>query len=186
MAPTWATASVRIVGGSTAPPLAIDGQVPLVQADVLDPDDPLVDVEFGDPVDEQERVAMRQDPFNRLIVQREGERIHSEFPSIIAVLPWLGKPEPDPTCVTQQSVPASSTRPSEHDLLVTLFDLAHQVTSILDQDELFQKISELLVRVIPHDAFAVYLLDKKRNELRIAYPSGYPPGRGRNRPPEGR
>ena len=59
---------------------------------------------------------------------------------------------------------------------MTLFDLAHQVTSVLDQDELFQKISELLARVIPYDAFAVYLLDKKRNELRIAYPSGYPPG----------
>ena len=98
----------------------------------------------------------------------------SEVPSIICIaLP--GKPEPVQP-VTQQSVPASSTRPSEHDLLVTLFDLAHQVTSVLDQDELFQKISELLARVIPYDAFAVYLLDKKRDELRIAYPSGYPPG----------
>lgn len=63
---------------------------------------------------------------------------------------------------------------------MTLFDLAHQVTSVLDQDELFQKISELLSRVIPYDAFAVYLLDKKRNELRIAYPSGYPPGIAEN------
>jgi sigma-B regulation protein RsbU (phosphoserine phosphatase) len=76
----------------------------------------------------------------------------------------------------QPTVPASATRPSERDLLVTLFDLAHQVTSVLDQDDLFQKIHELLTRVIPHDAFAVYLLDEKRQELRIAYPSGYPPG----------
>ena len=69
-----------------------------------------------------------------------------------------------------------NTRPSARDLLVTLFDLAHQVTSVLDQDELFQKIHELLARVIPYDAFAVYLLDEKRGELRIAYPFGYPPG----------
>ena len=39
-------------------------------------------------------------------------------------------------------IPAAppASRASEHDLLLTLFDLAHQVTSVLDQDELFQKI----------------------------------------------
>jgi sigma-B regulation protein RsbU (phosphoserine phosphatase) len=78
--------------------------------------------------------------------------------------------------VTQPQVPSPAKRTSEHELLLTLFDLAHQVTSVLDQDELFQKIHELLVRVIPYDAFAVYLLDKKKGELRIAYPEGYPPG----------
>jgi phosphoserine phosphatase RsbU/P len=78
--------------------------------------------------------------------------------------------------VTQPTLPVPTTRPSERDLLVTLFDLAHQVTSVLDQDELFQKIHELLARVVPYDAFAVYLLDEKRGELRIAYPAGYPPG----------
>jgi len=72
--------------------------------------------------------------------------------------------------------PSASHRLSAHDLLVTLFDLSHQVTSVLDQDELFQKIHELLARVIPYDAFAVYLLDEKRGELSIAYPVGYPAG----------
>jgi phosphoserine phosphatase RsbU/P len=76
----------------------------------------------------------------------------------------------------QPPVSAPATRPSERDLLVTLFDLTQQVTSVLDQDELFQKIRELLARVIPYDAFAVYLLDEKRGDLRIAYPVGYPPG----------
>jgi len=36
-------------------------EVALVQCDVLDPDDPLVGLELGDPIDEQERIAVRQD-----------------------------------------------------------------------------------------------------------------------------
>jgi sigma-B regulation protein RsbU (phosphoserine phosphatase) len=78
--------------------------------------------------------------------------------------------------VTQPSVPPPATRASASDLLATLFDLTYQLTSVLDQDELFRKIHELLARVIPYDAFAVYLVDDPRGELRIAYPAGYPPG----------
>jgi sigma-B regulation protein RsbU (phosphoserine phosphatase) len=78
--------------------------------------------------------------------------------------------------VTQPSVPTPAARASASDLLATLFDLTYQVTSVLDQDELFRKIQELLIRVIPYDAFAVYLLDEHRDELRIGYPFGYPPG----------
>jgi sigma-B regulation protein RsbU (phosphoserine phosphatase) len=71
-------------------------------------------------------------------------------------------------------------RASERQQLLTLFDLAHQVTSVLDQDELFAKIHELLGRLIPFDAFAVYLLHPLRPELRIAYPFGYPEGVAEN------
>jgi phosphoserine phosphatase RsbU/P len=71
-------------------------------------------------------------------------------------------------------------RASERQQLLTLFDLAHQVTSVLDQDELFEKIRELLGRLIPYDAFAVYLLHQTRPELRIAYPFGYPEGIAEN------
>jgi len=78
--------------------------------------------------------------------------------------------------VTQPIVTPPATRASASDLLATLFDLTYQITSVLDQDELFRKIHELLARVIPYDAFAVYLLDEHRGELRIGYPSGYPPG----------
>lgn len=74
------------------------------------------------------------------------------------------------------AVPPPGTRASEQELLLTFFDLAHQVTSELDLAELFRKIQELLGRVIPFDAFAVYLLDEARGELRIAFPVGYPPG----------
>ena len=67
-------------------------------------------------------------------------------------------------------------RASERQQLLTLFDLAQEVTSVLDQDELFKKIHELLGRLIPFDAFAVYLLHPTRPELSIAYPFGYPEG----------
>jgi len=62
----------------------------------------------------------------------------------------------------------------ERDILLTLFDLGRQVASVIDLDELLQKIPELIGRLIPFDAFAVYLLDEKRGELRIAYGVGYP------------
>jgi sigma-B regulation protein RsbU (phosphoserine phosphatase) len=62
----------------------------------------------------------------------------------------------------------------ERDILLTLFDLGRQVVSVIDLDELLPQIPRLIGRLIPFDAFAVYLLDEKRDELRIAYAVGYP------------
>jgi len=78
--------------------------------------------------------------------------------------------------------PHSSNRPPSHlsagtnerDVLLTLFDLGRQVASVVDLDELLQKIPDLIARLIPFDAFAVYLLDEKRGQMRIAYGVGYP------------
>ncbi len=65
---------------------------------------------------------------------------------------------------------------SEHELVTTLFDLGRQVTGVLDLDELLQKIPKLIRRLISFEAFAVYLLDERRGELRGAYSIGYPEG----------
>ncbi len=74
--------------------------------------------------------------------------------------------------------PRASSSPvsglSERDVLLTLFDLGRQVASVLDFDELLQRIPDLIARLIQFDAFAVYLLNEKRSELRIAYAVGYP------------
>lgn len=59
---------------------------------------------------------------------------------------------------------------------MTLFDLGRQVTAVLDLDQLLQKIPRLIGRLISFEAFAVYLLDERRGELRVAYAVGYPPG----------
>lgn len=62
------------------------------------------------------------------------------------------------------------------DRLTTLFDLGRRVTSVLDLDELLQTIPALVARVIRYNALAVYLLDERRQDLRIAFSVGYPPG----------
>ena len=64
--------------------------------------------------------------------------------------------------------------PSDTELLSTLFELGREVTSVLDIDELLAKIPQLIARLTRFSAFSVYLLDEKRQELRIAYAIGYP------------
>jgi sigma-B regulation protein RsbU (phosphoserine phosphatase) len=64
--------------------------------------------------------------------------------------------------------------PPDRDLVATLFDLGRQVTSVLDLEDLLKKIPVLIGRLISFEAFAVYLLDDRRGELRAAYAVGYP------------
>jgi sigma-B regulation protein RsbU (phosphoserine phosphatase) len=59
-------------------------------------------------------------------------------------------------------------------VVITLFELGREVTSVLDLDELLEKIPQLIARLIKFHAFAVYLLDSARQELQIAYSVGYP------------
>jgi phosphoserine phosphatase RsbU/P len=59
-------------------------------------------------------------------------------------------------------------------MLTTLFDLGRQVTAVLDFEELLAQIPKLIARLIEFDAFAVYLLDERKDELLTAYAVGYP------------
>jgi len=70
--------------------------------------------------------------------------------------------------------PKERATSSEQELVTTLFDLGRQVTSVLDPDDLLHQIPRLIGRLIGFEAFAVYLLDERRAELRIAYAVGYP------------
>src|SRR6187401_3093746 len=65
---------------------------------------------------------------------------------------------------------------SDTELLSTLFELGREVTSVLDLEELLVKIPQLIARLTKFSAFSVYLLDERRQELRIAYAVGYPEG----------
>ena len=67
-----------------------------------------------------------------------------------------------------------SSSSNTNDQLKALFDLGREVASVLDLDELLHKIPQLIARLTKFQAFAVYLLDPKRNELSIAYSVGYP------------
>ena len=64
--------------------------------------------------------------------------------------------------------------PTDTELLSTLFDLGREVTSVLDLDELLAKIPQLIARLTQFSAFSVYLLDERRQDLKIAYAIGYP------------
>ena len=72
---------------------------------------------------------------------------------------------------SEDQEPSSS---SDTELLATLFDLGREVTSVLAFDELLQKIPQLIARLTTFQVFAVYLLDERRGDLRIAYAVGYP------------
>jgi sigma-B regulation protein RsbU (phosphoserine phosphatase) len=73
-----------------------------------------------------------------------------------------------------------SSSSNTNDQLKALFDLGREVASVLDLDELLHKIPQLIARLTKFQAFAVYLLDPKRNELSIAYSVGYPEDVTRN------
>ncbi len=72
------------------------------------------------------------------------------------------------------TAPEPDVRTGAIEALTALFALGREVTSVLDLEELLAKIPELISRITHFQAFAVYLLDPKRNELTVAYSVGYP------------
>lgn len=79
-----------------------------------------------------------------------------------------------PESPLSDTTPGTTEAGEAAQLLVTLFELGREVTSVLDLDELFEKIPQLLARLTSFQAFAVWLLDDKRQDLYIAYAVGYP------------
>jgi phosphoserine phosphatase RsbU/P len=77
----------------------------------------------------------------------------------------------DPSDPSVQPVGRGAT---DTELLSTLFELGREVTSVLDLEELLEKIPQLIARLTRFSAFSVYLLDERRQDLRIAYAVGYP------------
>src|ERR1044071_9409615 len=78
--------------------------------------------------------------------------------------------------ITDPTQQTSGRVPTDTELLSTLFELGREVTSELDLEELLVKIPQLIARLTKFSAFSVYLLDERRQELRIAYAVGYPEG----------
>ena len=70
--------------------------------------------------------------------------------------------------------PTPVAPPNIRELVITLFELGREITSVLNLDELLHKIPQLIARITNFQAFAVYLLDSRGEELSIAYAVGYP------------
>src|SRR5437867_7695730 len=64
---------------------------------------------------------------------------------------------------------------SEARFLSTLVEINHEITSILDLDELLNKIAELTHRIVPYEIFSIFLVDEERQELYLRFAIGHPP-----------
>ena len=73
---------------------------------------------------------------------------------------------------------AASTEASK--FLSTLIEINHEITSILDLDELLKKIAELTHRIVPYEIFAIFLIDDEKQELYHRFAIGHPPEVVRN------
>src|ERR1700681_4165526 len=56
-----------------------------------------------------------------------------------------------------------------------LVEINHEITSILDLDELLKKIAELTNRIVPYEVFAIFLVDDEKEELYLRFAIGNPP-----------
>src|ERR1051326_5250345 len=65
--------------------------------------------------------------------------------------------------------------PLETSFLPTLIEINHEITSILDLDELLKKIAELTHRIVPYEIFAIFLVDDDKQELYLRFAIGHPP-----------
>src|SRR5947199_3769137 len=72
---------------------------------------------------------------------------------------------PDPALVSPETARFVST----------LIEINHEITSILDLDELLQKIADLTNRIVPYEVFAIFLPDEKKQDLYLRFAIGHPP-----------
>jgi sigma-B regulation protein RsbU (phosphoserine phosphatase) len=78
--------------------------------------------------------------------------------------------EPTPPPPAAEPAPPANIR----EIVTTLFELGREITSVLNLNDLLHKVPQLISRLSTFQAFAVYLLDPKGEELSIAYSVGYP------------
>jgi len=71
--------------------------------------------------------------------------------------------------------PATTVSAEEKQLLSTLIEINHEITSILNLDELLSKIAELTNRIVPYEIFAIFLVDDDKLELYLRFAIGHPP-----------
>jgi sigma-B regulation protein RsbU (phosphoserine phosphatase) len=60
-------------------------------------------------------------------------------------------------------------------MLSTLIEINHEITSILDLDALLKKIAELTNVIVPYEIFAIFLVDDEKQELYLRFAIGHSP-----------
>ena len=66
----------------------------------------------------------------------------------------------------------TAARPQDQELVATLFELGREVSAVLDFDELLRRIPGLIARLTSFTGFYVYMLDERRQELKIGVREG--------------
>jgi len=62
---------------------------------------------------------------------------------------------------------------SDGRFLSTLIEINHEITSILDIDQLLKKIAELTQRIVPYQIFAIFLHDEQEGDLYFRFALGH-------------
>jgi sigma-B regulation protein RsbU (phosphoserine phosphatase) len=75
----------------------------------------------------------------------------------------------------KQDPAAAVVSPEARRFVSTLVEINHEITSILDLDELLEKIAELSNRIVPYEVFAIFLVDEEKDELYLRFAIGHPP-----------
>jgi sigma-B regulation protein RsbU (phosphoserine phosphatase) len=70
--------------------------------------------------------------------------------------------------------PDRAATTAEDRFLSTLIEINHEITSILDLDQLLRKIAELTQTIVPYQIFAILLLDEELQELYYRFAIGHP------------
>jgi phosphoserine phosphatase RsbU/P len=68
-------------------------------------------------------------------------------------------------------------------LLASLYEIGKETASILDLDELLQRVAEIVKRVIDYEMFGILLLNEERDELVLRRAVNFGPGKERSRIP---
>ena len=87
----------------------------------------------------------------------------SAWPKITSIIRVRTGSPALPLMSQSPSTPSTATSVGEAaELLVTLFELGREVTSVLDLDELLEKIPQLISRLTPFKAFSVWCSTRSR------------------------
>ncbi len=70
---------------------------------------------------------------------------------------------------------AAVVSPEARRFVSTLVEINHEITSILDLDELLKKIAELTHRIVPYEIFSIFLVDDEKQELYLRFAIGHEP-----------
>src|SRR5262249_30383 len=71
------------------------------------------------------------------------------------------------------SMKADFGRAPDSNLLAILVEINHEITSILDLDQLLKKSAELTARIVPYEIFAIFLVDDAAQELYYRFAIGH-------------